>query len=390
MKPRILFLLMATLIFVASITGCGKRNTFVPPPLPEVTIQHPIQKTITIHHPFPGRMEAYKTVEIRARVSGFLRDVEFKDGQSVEKGKRLFKIEPDQYQASVKTAEAQLIQAKASKQLAETTYKRKKLAFETEAVSELDLLSAEAELNSAEAAVQVAEADLTQAKLNLSYTDVATPIAGRVSEHLVNIGNLVGGSEATLLTTLIVEDPIYIYFNVDERSLLFLQHLIVEEKESPPDVLIELADGTQYDKKGVLDYGSPTMDPDTGTIVVRAIVDNPDTMLLPGMFSRVLIPYEIENAILVPDLAIQHDMVGSYVLIVDKDDTVQSKYLTTGPGYDDMRVIKEGLETTDRVVIKGIQKARPGIKVKVTGEESVQADSAKENSEEKETKEDKE
>lgn len=348
--------------------GCS-QNTFVPPPPPAVTVQSPVQRDVTVFDGFPGRIEAVDSVEVRARVSGYLRAVHFKDGGFVEKGQPLFTIEPEMYESALQAAEAALAQAQAADQLAGAAYERKLQASKTGAVSELDLLTAEAEKNSAEAAVQAAEADVAAMKLDLSYTEVTSPVSGRIGRRRVSVGNLVGGGEATLLTTVVVQDPLHVYFNIDERIALRLFDL--DSKHDQPDrkvdeVFLELADGQRYDQPARPEYFDPTFDPETGTLAVRAVLVNPGEKIMPGMYARVLVPIEVKNATLVPELAIQRDLAGPYLLVVDDEGMVNSAYVELGTQVEKERIILDGVLPEERIIVNGLQRARPGIKVNAT------------------------
>ncbi len=348
--------------------GCAKKNEFKAPPPPEVTVRHPEQKDVTVYQGFPGRLVAHDSVEIRARVKGFLKTIDFVDGQRVKKGDLLFTLEPEEYEAAVKSAKAGLAQAQAARKLAETTLKRMKKAYETKAVSELDVLSAEAKMQSAEASVMEAQAALDNAKRNLSYTEIKAPMNGRLARRSLSVGNLVGDGTATLLTTLVVEAPIDVFFNVDERALLpFLQKGVRETKpgEVIPPLKLELADGSLHDEEGLLDYIDPEIDPDTGTLRARAVFANKGTKLMPGLYGKILIPEKIKAAILIPDLAIQRDMSGSYVLVVTPENKVESRYIKRGALVNTNRIVTEGLAVDDRVIVEGLQRARPGIEVRV-------------------------
>jgi RND family efflux transporter MFP subunit len=343
------------------LAGCSPKNTFVQPPPPEVTVALPAHRDVTVYSEVPGRAEARDTIEIRARVSGYLRSVDFVDGQIVREGDRLFLIEPEPYEAAVKAAEANLSSAAAARDIAQTNYDRRVQAFETKAVSEIDVLTAKANLDSAEAAMLGAEADLTRARINLSYTENLAPATGRIGRRLVSEGNLVGGDQAS------VQDPIYVYFNLSERVLVpALERLALIDRtdlENAPPVDLELADGSRYGVTGAIDYIDNRADASTGTVMLRAVFPNADGGLLPGLYGKILIPVTREDALLVPDLSIQRDIAGFYVLVVDDQDTVHARYVKLGPKVDLERVIEGGLERDERVVVNGIQRARPGIKV---------------------------
>ncbi len=348
--------------------GCAKKNEFQPPPPPEVTVQHPEQKDVTVYQGFPGRLVASESIEIRARVKGYLKSVNFKDGQRVKKGDLLFTIEPEEYKAAVMAAEANLEHAKANLKLADATLQRNKNAYKTKAVSELDVLSAEAKEQEASALVKAAQADLDDAQRNLSYTKILAPMDGRVSTHKLSVGNLVGDGSSTLLTTLVMEAPLDVYFNVDERSMIpFLKRGIrrKDERATSPFKL-ELANKTIYSEEGNLDYIDPEIDPDTGTLRARAVFQNKNLELMPGMYGKILVPRKIPNAILVPETCIQRDMVGSYVLVVNQQNKVESRHVERGDQVETQRIITKGISPTDRVIVDGLQRARSGIIVRLS------------------------
>ncbi len=332
----------------------------------------PALEDVTVFQAFPGRVEALESVDIRARVPGYLEETGFEDGQRVSKDDILFRIEREPYEAALSGAKAGLAQAEAGLNLAEAALQRKQKAFQNQAVSELDILTAEADVQAAEAAVEAAKAQVEQAQINLSYTEITAPMNGRISQAFVDPGNLVGGGQATLLARLINDDDVHVSFNVDERTLLDnLRDKVIrgQPKPEPPPVNLELANGDTYEAVGTVDYFDNTLNPDTGTLLVRARFANPDTMLVEGMFCRVMVPREIEGALLVPELAVQRDLVGPYLLSVDGEGKVKRLAVELGPRVDTRRVITEGVDENARIVVNGIQRARPGIKVTpVTGE----------------------
>lgn len=352
------------------LSACAPQNAFQPPPPPQVTVAPPERQDVIVHRTFPGRLESVESVEVRARVRGFLEEVLFEDGERVDKDQVLFIIEQAPFAAALQSAQAQQAQAQAGKSLAEAALERKKRAFANKAVSELDILSAEADVEAATAAVQAAEAAVQQAELDLSYATITAPISGRIARHLVSTGNLVGGAEATLLTTLLSEDPIDCYGYVDERTAL--THPLEKTGSgatgdaSATDatlVKLELADGSIYGEEGIIDYVDTSVEVTTGTLKIRARFPNPDNALSAGMFGKIMFPVEFKDALLVPELSVQRDMVGPYVLTVNAENTVESKYVELGPRHKDMRIIGSGLEADDEVVIGGLQRARPGIEV---------------------------
>lgn len=348
------------------LTGCDEPNTFVPPPPPTVTVATPDAETVTTYLEFTGRTESPERVNVRARVQGYLQSVEFEVGAKVEEGQVLFRIEPDSYETALASARARHDGAKARLSLAEATLARTKEAFDRGAATSLEVATREAERDQARAAVDEAAAEVDRAELNLSYTTVTSPIAGRASRELVTEGNLVGAGEATLLTTVLVDDPLHVYFDIDERTVLrFLEERPRAERTSDRGVpaFLTLLSGEAFGEEGLIDYVSNTVNPDTGTLQARAAFPNPAGRLFPGMFVRVRLPEEPIDALLVPQVAVQRDQQGSYLLVVGDDDIVERRNITTGSRVDERIIIASGLEPDDRVVIAGVQRAREGAEV---------------------------
>ena len=358
--------MLIPLLGVLATFGCGNRNAFEAPPPPEVTVQMPAVRDVVTYLELSGQTKSVETVEIRARVKGFLKSMDYQPGEVVEVGDLLFTIEPEEYQAALASAESRLARARADLSLAENTYQRKEQLFVQDAISDLEYLESRAQQEAAAAQVREAEAAVANARLDLSYTQIRAPIAGRISRERRTVGNLVGSGENTLLTTLVKDDPIYAYVTVSERDLI--PHLS-ERAEDPVAaerkvVKLKLADGTVYPLDGVLDFLDNVFDASTGTIQARALFPNPEHALVSGLFVRVLIPRENPDAILVPDLALQLDMSGFYALVVNSEGTVEARYVTPGDKVGAERIILKGLSPTDRVIVKGLQRARPGIAVK--------------------------
>ena len=356
----------ATALLLAAAAGCARENVFEPPPPPQVTVQRPVQREVTLYKDFVGRTEASETVEIRARVKGFLETIDFQPSQLVAVGDLLFTIEPESFLAVQASAQAAIDQAKAARDLARVTLDRAQVAYDKEAVSDLEMMEKRAQLDAAEAQVRAAEAELETASLDLSYTTIRAPIAGRVSREYVTIGNLVGSPDATLLTTIIKDDPIYAYFNINERELLpFLVKRRHRDRPERPVVpaRLQLSDGRDYEHEGEIDFADNTVDAVTGTIQARAKLPNPVGGLIPGLFVRVLLPQEAREVMLVPEVALQRDLAGPYLLIVNGEDAVERRDVDLGDRLKDLRIIESGLEGSEAVIVKGLQRARPGVNV---------------------------
>lgn len=351
------------------LSGCMEEKKKKPaPPPPKVTVAKPRVQEVTNYIYFTGYSEAQQSVDLLARVEGFLESVTFKAGAMVKKGDLLFRIDPKPFAAKVNHAMANLQISQAEFKLAKASLKRKENAYKKKAVSELVVLDARAELSQSQAEVKGAEALLNSARLDLSYTTVYAPLSGRISRNMVDAGNLVGsGGNKTLLATIVNYDPIFVYFNLDERSLmLYKRHnkgdQLNPDKKTPVFLALEGDEGYPYE--GYAEYMDNKVDLATGTIQVRAVFDNKDLFILPGLFAKVRVPYKkVANALLVPDAALSADQRGHYLLTVKSDNTVEYKSVTTGALVDGMRVIKKGLTAEDRVIVKGIQRARPGAKV---------------------------
>ena len=356
---------LATAVLVA-VAGCTQKNVFEPPPPPEVTVQRPVQREVTIYKDYVGRADASETVEIRARVKGFLRTIDFEPSQFVDIGDPLFTIEPESFLAAQASAEAAVDQAKAARGLAKVTLERAQVAYDKGAVSDLEMMEKRAHLDAADAAVRAAEAALDTAKLDVSYTIILAPIKGRVSREYVTIGNLVGSGEATLLTTIVKDDPIYAYFNLSERELLpYLGRRRNDDNPERPvaPARLQFSDGREYEHEGEIDFADNTVDALTGTIQIRAKFPNPVGGLIPGLFVRVLIPQETQEVKLVPEVALQRDLVGPYLLVVNEEGVVERHDVALGERLKDLRIIDSGLDGSERVIVKGLQRARPGVNV---------------------------
>jgi multidrug efflux system membrane fusion protein len=363
---------------VLMLSGCGPTNTFVEPPPPEVDVQKPLVEDTTIYLEFPGRTQAFMRVEIRARVKGFLKERKFQPGQYVEEEQVLFTIEKEQFKAAVAAGQGNVAAAQADLEIAKANVSRRVQAGKG-AVSEIDLEAARADQAAAVAAVKIADAALADADRDLTYTDVTTPTKGRVSRDLVDRGNLVGATDPTLLTTVIQDDPVYFNFEVNERTIIpFLRNRPDEEspegvkvrsgedrlEDAGPTLTLALATGTVYPIKGTFDFIDNAVNPETGTVQVRAVFDNPDGDLADSMFGRIGIPQLVKGAVMVPRAALQRDLGGSFALVVGEGNKVERRVVTPSNfTVGEYRIVDEGLGPDDLVIVSNLQRARDGIVV---------------------------
>lgn len=361
------------LLILSLFSACSKQPPKRAVSAPDVTVAHPVKKEIVKYLEYSGNTAALETVDIRARVAGFLQKICFVPGARVKSGDLLFVIDPRQYEATVKEAKGKLDAQKASSKLAQTEVAIAQQLESQEAISALKLEKKVAERDVAAADVELADANLDKAKLDLEWTQVTSPIDGRVSRNKVDIGNLVGATEKTLLTTVVNDESVYAYFNVSELDLLPILRKIAnhrKEASSKPGtkvpVFLGLADEQGYPHEGTFDFAETTVDQSTGTIQVRGIFPNPDGVLMAGMFVRVRVPVEKQEALLVPSAAVQFDQGGQYVLVVDDENVVQQKRIKTSRQEGEMTVVEKGLTDKDRVITLGVLRARPGSKVNPT------------------------
>jgi multidrug efflux system membrane fusion protein len=360
---------------VAFLAGCGqKENKYAPPPPPEVSVSLPLQKPVTDYVELTGNTQAVDQVELQARIEGFLTSIHFKDGDYVKKGDLLFTIEQAPYQAKLQEAQGRLAAAEAQLLRAQQEYDRQLYLFQENATAKSEVERWKAQRDAAQASVEEGRANLELAKINLSYTRVTAPFDGRADRHLVDPGNLVGAGKPTPLAYVIRLEPIYTYFNLNERDLVRLMAKRREKgttdlKEHPVPVYGGIEGEKDYSVEGRLDFASTSVDPNTGTILLRAVFDNPRVgaappRLLPGMFMRIRIPVDVRpNALLVPERALGVDQGGRYLLVVNNENVVEQRPVKVGARVDDEMVIEEGLKGDERVVVDGIQRARPGAKV---------------------------
>jgi membrane fusion protein, multidrug efflux system len=365
-------LLYAGILATQLLTGCDdKPAASSGPGLPAVTVSRPVQQKITEWDEYTGRFVAVKTVEIRARVSGFIDSIHFKDGQIVKQGDLLFIIDPRPYRLAVEQATADRDRTRAKLAIASSDVERATPLLRSQSVTEREFDTRKSTQEDASAAVMSADAALKQAQLNLEWTEVRAPIAGRISDRRVDAGNLIAGGQsgATLLTSIVSIDPIHFVFDGSEADFIhYLRLAAAGERPSSRDVqnpvAVRLADEFDYKRLGRMDFVDNVVNAKTGTIRGRAIFDNKDGLLTPGFFGRVRLFGGEHDALLLPDSAIASDQSNKIVFTVATDDTVGVKRVELGPLVHGLRVIRSGLNAGEHVVIDGLARARPGQKVK--------------------------
>lgn len=355
-------------LFFVLLAGCEERNRYAAPPPSKVTVEKPEVRDVQEYFKTVGQTQAMKRVELRARVSGYLDGIEFADGEVVQESQLLFTIDRAPYDAAVKSAEATLAKAKANLKLAEQRLARAVPLVPQQAVTESELDQIVAERESAAADVESAEAALREARLNLDYTEIRAPFTGRIGRHRVDVGNLVEPA-TTLLAIIESVDPMHAYFTVSESDLLhYLEmrrtgELKLKDNDQIP-VELSIGDQQEFRFHGYIDYREFGVDPATGTTERRAIFPNKDTELRPGLFVQVRIPVGPPvPRMLVEERAIGTDQRGDYLLVVNEKNKVEHRTVTLGQQEDEMRVILDGVAKDDRVIVEGLQRARPGSEV---------------------------
>jgi len=366
-RGRALAAMLILAILMAS-AACGDRSTFVPPPPPKVTVSQPVKQPVTDYLEFTGNTQAINTVQLKARVEGYLEKVFFKDGDRVQKGQLLFLIQQNTYEAKLMQAEAEILSQKAKLFHAQTEYVRFTKLVTQKAAAQTDVDNWLYQRDAAQAAVMSAEAQRDLARLNLSYTKVASPFDGRIGRRLKDPGNLVGAGEATLLADVDQIDPLYVYFTINERDLLDITQ---DTKESVDAVIrkdiplyLGLANEEGYPHKGYLDFASISLNATTGTLTLRGVFPNPQGLMLPGLFAKLRVPVTHDkSALLAPTVAIGYDQLGPYLLVVDDKNVVQRRGVKLGTEVKDLTVIAEGLKEQEWVITNGLLLAIPGKQV---------------------------
>jgi RND family efflux transporter MFP subunit len=357
------------------LTACAQQPpAATAPPPPKVTVSQPISRDVVEWEEYTGRLEAIESVEVRARVNGYLQSIHFKNGGIVKQGDLLFVIDPRPYQAELERAKAELALATVRLERTGKDLARAQMLVRSRAVSEEEVDTRVSDQRQAQESVQAARAMVNAAQLNVEFTQVRAPISGRISRNFVSVGNLINGgtTQSTLLTTIVSLDPIYCYFEADERSYLKGMRQVrngdrTNGRAGKQPVYVGLADEEAFPHQGYIDFVDNRLDPNTGTITGRAVLPNPDLLLAPGLFARVRIPAGGKyKALMLPPEAVGSDLSQQFVFVVDDQNLAQYRKVALGPIIDSLRVIRDGLQPDDWVIVKGIQRAKTGAKVDPT------------------------
>ena len=348
----------------AILTGCGDQPKPQPPPPPKVTVAQPDRRMVTDYLELTGNTQAIYTVQLVARVVGYLEQVLFQDGQIVKKGQPLFVIQRNTYEDNLRQAEAAIAQYQAQLQYAESQYTRYTNLVQRNAGSQSDLDNWRYQRDLAQANLRSAESQRDLAKLNLDYTLVTAPFDGRMDRRQVDPGNLVGSGGSTVLASINQIDPIYVYFNISDSDLARLRKG-ARGIPGPSDsrtwsVQVGLPGEDGYPHEGRLDFAAISLTATTGSLLMRGILPNGDGRILPGLYARVRVPLERKESLLVPEVAVGHDQQGAYVFVVNEKNVVERRTVKTGPAVDALRAIDDGLAGKEWVIVNGLLRAGPG------------------------------
>ena len=354
------------LLVMALLAGCEAKSqeaaTTSPPPPPEVDVTEIIAQPVVLSESFTGRVEAAETVELRARVSGYIQEVAFEEGELVEQGDLLFLIDQRPYQARVSASQADLAQARSQLAQAGSEAERARVLLGRQAISQEVHDQRQSALNNTRAMVDAAQAALDTAELDLEYTRMTAPVSGRTGRAMVTRGNL-ANADQSLLTTLVTIDPVHVYFEADEQAA-FVSHALLSNGESN-NLAIELGGDPQRQYTGTLDFIDNRLNPNTGTLQFRAVLANPNGRIRPGEFARVTMPVaRLEQAVLVDSKAVLTNQDRRYVYVVDENNLTEQRQVITGRQVADRTVITDGLQPGNRVIVNGVQKVFfPGMEV---------------------------
>lgn len=374
-KLASVFLAFGVVFF--SLQGCGERrnaDSARKRKAVAVTVAKPVTRKIVEWDEHTGRFSAVESVEVRARVSGYIQSIHFREGAMVNKGDLLFVIDPRPFEAALEQAEGEERRAEAQQHLAITKMERKRALLQEKAVSQEDFDERMTEARQAAGQLQAAKGAVAAARLNLKFTQVRSPVKGRIGRILVTVGNLItgGAGNATLLTRIVSLDPIYFLFDVDERTYQKYVRLVRRDKGGTfratlRPVYAKLATEETFGHKGRLDFVDSLIDPNTGTILMRAVFPNPKMFIAPGMFGRLKVPSSKEHeVVMIPGIAVTRDQSVEFVYAVDKNNVVERRDIKLGPTACGLRIVRKGLNGEETIITEGIQSVRPGVTVEPT------------------------
>ena len=371
-SKRLSLVLVAIAMFIVAMTSCGKSDKDKAAPEMTVTIAQVKSETVPLYLDYVGTLQSIESVDINARVEGFLVERAFKDGADVKQGDLLFVIDPRPFEAALIAAEAQLAEDLAALSYAREQVSRYKPLVEKDYITRDAYDEYRTQATEAQAVVEADRANVIQAELNLSYCTMYAPFDGRIGRRLVDVGNLVGaGSEATLLATIVQLDPIYVYFNVAERDI---PEILKQQNIKPLTLSIVLSDESKHPEDGTVDFVDNQVDVTTGTITLRGVVSNASKTLLPGQYVKVQLLLEQQpNTLVVPSQAVGEQQGDTYVYVVGNDNKAEFRNVTAGSSYGGMRIIEKGVSAGEKVIVNGLQKVKPGITVKTETQAEAEA-----------------
>ena len=361
--------LIACAAIAVLLTACGQENRFIAPPPPKVTVELPVQQTVTPYLEATGNVASVNNIKLVARVQGYVQEIKYQDGQVVKKGTPLFVIEPEPYKVQLEQAQAAEEGAKATLVNAEAEFTRQQELQAKDVSTQANLDKARANRDTARANVLQAQANSQNAEITLGYTTVSAPFDGVVTARKVSVGELVGGNQPSELATIVQINPIWVWFNLSERDVQRVRASMAERGVTVAELInkvpveVGLQTETGYPHQGLLDYTSPEVNQSTGTLQVRGSFENAKAGLLPGYFVRVRVPLRAEPALLIPAVAVGSDQAGRYVLTVNADNVVEQRRVQLGQVVGEMQVVESGVKPDERVVVSGILDAVPGQKV---------------------------
>jgi RND family efflux transporter MFP subunit len=368
---------LAVVLLSLGAAGCSKTPEAASQPIPKVTVTPVVSRDTTDFDEYIGRTEASEIVEVRARVFGYLKSAEFKDGDYVEKGQKLFTVEDDEYDAINKVSQSRIELAKTRHDLAVKTAARKEPLVKSGAVTKQEYDEDLSKIDEALASIKAAEADANRTAVDLKYTELFAPISGRIDRAYVTPGNLLTGgtTNGTILTKIVNEQPMHVYFDVDERSLLRYMKMRAATRDKAPGSLresawpcfLQLADEKEFSHAGVLDFASAEVNASTGTAKIRAVFENADRVLASGLFVRVRIPLSKDphTALMIPERALATDLSVKYVYVVGSDKKAERRNVQLGRQEGELRIVTDGLKEGEEVITKGVQRVRPDQDVEV-------------------------